>query len=252
MATQIVDTLEQARQYPNAMLVMEADSGGQALFGCPVSRVSADQQTLNQLLVDLEMITWGRGFDPEFLGPPCDAKMYFTARSGSSGTTSATATEAIPPKIWFDRELESDLLLRELIEDVLSGRSKRLAVPPGFPYAPLASLAEAKRYPRARVVLRSGLRGWKLINCPAERVKITDGQLAELLARLDARLRTPIGWGNKQPPEGAARVEYFIRTKSTSMLRDPSQIVLYPEIVVGEWGTEIEAALNGEREFPLP
>ena len=54
-------SLDEARRHADAAMVMEADSGGQILVTCPVRYVAASEDVLNQLLCDLENITWGRG-----------------------------------------------------------------------------------------------------------------------------------------------------------------------------------------------
>jgi hypothetical protein len=68
--------LAEARAHPDSAMIMEADSGGQILVTCPVSKVQTAEDVLHQLLCDLESITWGRGGLSQD-NIPYDASIYY-------------------------------------------------------------------------------------------------------------------------------------------------------------------------------
>lgn len=51
-------TLAEARQDPDAALIMEGDYGGQIYLACPVSVVAADEAVVEMLLRDVDELGW--------------------------------------------------------------------------------------------------------------------------------------------------------------------------------------------------
>jgi hypothetical protein len=177
-------TIEEARCDPNAALVMEADSGGQILLTCPVRHVRATDAALRQLLVDLECISWGTGFDPQ-CREPFDAEMFFEPAPVGAGVAGGMGGGAVVDGAWLHPELEH-LLLRPQVEEILNGLRERLDLRPEFPHCALESLEEAKRYASGRMTVVSASDGRPLLDCRAELVRVNSDAIIRLGRELDA------------------------------------------------------------------
>ena len=117
-------TLEQARAHPNAALIMEADSGGQILLTCPVSRVHASEEVLHQLACDLETITWGEGgLSKDNL--LCDAQILYEPMPPGSRVSGGMGGGVVLEGPWIHEDLH-DRGLSAQIEEVLFGKRNRL------------------------------------------------------------------------------------------------------------------------------
>ncbi|HEY7357500.1 MAG TPA: hypothetical protein VH590_13570 [Ktedonobacterales bacterium] len=55
---QPLHTLEEAKAYSDGIVVMEGDDGGTIYLVCPASLVTCSQDTLGELLSDLDKMTW--------------------------------------------------------------------------------------------------------------------------------------------------------------------------------------------------
>jgi hypothetical protein len=121
---QAFKSLAEARTHPDAAMIMEADSGGQILVTCPVSKVQADEDVLLQLLCDLETITWGPGGLSE-TSIPCDACIYYEPLPSGSGVSGGMGGGCVLDGPWLHGVLE-ELGLRHQIEEILAGKRKRL------------------------------------------------------------------------------------------------------------------------------
>ena len=179
-------TLEQAQEDQDATMVFEADSGGQILLSCPVKQVRAEKSAIEQLLVDLEMITWGMGYDPD-QHSPSDAEVYFEHLSVGSRIAGGMGGGGVVDGVWLHPEVE-ELGLREQIEAIISGHSPRLVLAPEFPEVDLGTLAATHRVPFARVHLWSSRRGQLLVNCLATTVRANETRLVQLIRQLDTVL----------------------------------------------------------------
>jgi hypothetical protein len=125
-------TLEDARRAPHGVMIMEADGGGQILLTCRASMVRADDATLKQLLVDLEWISWGPGFQVNDPGEPDAAAIYFEPLPPGSVVGGGMGGGRVTDGLWLHPELEA-LELRAAIAAILDGSVPRLNLPPGFP-----------------------------------------------------------------------------------------------------------------------
>lgn len=245
--------LAEARRHDDATLVMVADFGGQVLLTSPVRHITASEPALTQLLLDLEDITWGLGFDARPAGAESEASMHFEPRNIGSGVVGGRGGGAVVDGLWLHPELEVELCLRDEIERVLRGQRPRIAAPHGFPDAPLSCLEVAKLYPYGRVSLVSGVRGyWRLVSCPARMVQIGESQIYALLAAIDAKLRKPVRWGNQPPPDEPSRVLYQIEKHEGSRTLAHDEVLWHRAIDEESWRSEILATLRGERPYRLP
>jgi hypothetical protein len=102
---QAFKSLAEARTHPEAAMIMEADSGGQILVTCPVSKVRADEDVLHQLLCDLETITWGQGGLSE-TSIPYDARIYYEPLPSGSGVSGGMGGGCVLDAPWLHDELE--------------------------------------------------------------------------------------------------------------------------------------------------
>lgn len=181
-------TLKEARRHRDAVLIMEADSGGQILLTCSISTVAATHEALLQLLVDLETIAWGRGFDPEAHGPPCEAAMYFEPLPIGSGVWGGMGGGAVVEGLWLHAELDRVLAIREEVLAVITGRMSRIDLPAGFPHTPLKTLEHAKRSSKGIVLLRSPDGKWLLAKIAAHQVRCSQPQIVQLAQDIASEL----------------------------------------------------------------
>lgn len=117
--------LDEARRHPDVALVMEADTGGQILFTCPVSRIHCAEATLEQLLHDLANISWGDGGLDPGNGYYDEEGMYYELLPVGSGVSGGMGGGCVVDGVWIHKELE-DIGLRSQIEAVVAGRQPRL------------------------------------------------------------------------------------------------------------------------------
>ncbi len=185
------ETMEKARADPHAYMVMEADSGGQILLTCPVSRVSATEEALAVLLADLESITWGRGIKAT-KSSPVDARIIYERHAVRGRIPGPMGDNAqVSDGVWLHRELE-ELHLQHQIEAVLAGEKGRLDLPEGWPYAEVDSLDDLRWFPRGHVLLYCGERDVTLLRAPVALVSAGMPALQQLLRDLEGMLRKPI------------------------------------------------------------
>ena len=53
-----IDTLDEARQVPDAYAILEGDYGGQTYVTAPARLIQCDEQALRYLLQDLDDLAW--------------------------------------------------------------------------------------------------------------------------------------------------------------------------------------------------
>ncbi len=128
-----IKDFEKAKITENAYLIMEADYGGQILLTCPMSKVKADYKTLEMLLADLEMITWGNGMVPEDNPNPIsyDAAMYIEIMNPNTGVAGGMGGGVATSELWTHDELIFGGMHHNgnwdvQIIDVIEGKQKRL------------------------------------------------------------------------------------------------------------------------------
>ena len=118
------DNLEEARKSPDAAMVMEADSGGQILVACPVSKGQATPEVLHQLLCDLEEISWGNG-GLSTDNKPYDARIYYEPLPVGSGVSGGMGGGVVIDGVWVHPEFEESGLAPQ-IKEVVAGTRQRL------------------------------------------------------------------------------------------------------------------------------
>jgi hypothetical protein len=116
--------IDDARQNPDATLVMEADTGGQILVTCPVRHIRASDAVLNQLLCDLERLV--SGFDSLAESDQSyEAEMYYEVLPVGSGVAGGMGGGLVVDGVWVHRELVA-MGLKDQIDAVIFGRRERL------------------------------------------------------------------------------------------------------------------------------
>jgi hypothetical protein len=118
--------LSDARKYSDSVLIMEADSGGQILLTCPVRYVLASEETLLQLLCDLETITWGGGGLAKSL-EPYDADLCYEVLQVGAGVAGGMGGGLVVDGLWLHKEL-CDRGLKDQIAAILTGQQVRLTL----------------------------------------------------------------------------------------------------------------------------
>jgi hypothetical protein len=174
--------LGEARRHPGAVMIMEADYGGQILATCPVRIVTATEAALNQLLRDLESLTWGGGGLAEDARPDEGSCIYYEAVPIGTGVAGGTGGGLAVDGLWVHDEL-AERGLAGPIEDVLLGVSGRIALPAVAPFRPFVSIPEARQVRGARLLFTKAGMGWAgaFVSCDVARIHCGEQQLAELL-----------------------------------------------------------------------
>ncbi|ANY67864.1 hypothetical protein BBD42_16325 [Paenibacillus sp. BIHB 4019] len=111
---QSIDSLETAKNYENAYLVMEGDYGGEIYLVCPVKIIRCSSQTLSRLLEDIDRLYWededGRGIYFE---------LFNIGDIVSGGMGGGVATN----RLWVHEEL---LSIENEISKVIYGKKIRI------------------------------------------------------------------------------------------------------------------------------
>jgi hypothetical protein len=173
--------LGEARRNPGAVMVMEADYGGQILATCPMRHVAASEIALNQLLCDLESITWGDGSLAKD-AQPYDARIYYEVVPVGEGVAGGMGGGRAIDGLWVHDEI-AELGLAGAIEDVLRGVSGRIPPPSVNPLRPFDSIPAAKQIPGARLLFTRLGHGWAgaFLSCDVGRINCGEEGLAGLL-----------------------------------------------------------------------
>jgi hypothetical protein len=109
-------SLEAARAFDGAVAVLEGDYGGQIYLTCPVTAVHCDEQSLRQLLADIDQHQWD---DPEGM-----LLVYERLTHGSSVSTGVGGGR-LESDAWLHPEL-LELGLEKEMREVLSGKRRRI------------------------------------------------------------------------------------------------------------------------------
>lgn len=107
--------LEEARQAGNAYLIMEGDDGGQIYLVAPVAIVKTTEDTLNDLLKDLDSKAWD---DISMAGLYYETHEPNTAVSGGMGGGMAENS------LWVHKDFEG---FKDKIQKVIEGLSNSIA-----------------------------------------------------------------------------------------------------------------------------
>lgn len=113
---QSIESLEEAKNYENAYLIMEGDYGGEIYVVCPVKIIRCNWQTLSKLLEDIDNLYWkdeyGRGIYFEF---------FNNGDIVSGGMGGGVATN----RLWVNEGL---LNIQNEISKVIYGKKIRISV----------------------------------------------------------------------------------------------------------------------------
>lgn len=180
-------------------LEMQADSGGWPLLVCPVSMIRASEDDREQLLLDLESIVFGGGFETGKTFQHSEAQEMLlrtsteTVVAGSWHSSRGVLCEGI----WFENTI-NEPAIRDQVISIITGKQHRLEVPewwPNFPPVPhrnFESLDEARPLGRnviAYIEPRGLGMNQPMIKIPVDLVMIEEDELVRLsehLARLDS------------------------------------------------------------------
>jgi hypothetical protein len=113
---QPIATLNEARNYENAYLVMEGDHGGQIYLVCPVKRIKCDWNTLTKLLIDIDKLEWN-----EELGRGIYFEKFNDGEIVAGGMGGGIATNVL----WVHEGIHS---IKDEISKVINGKKTRISV----------------------------------------------------------------------------------------------------------------------------
>jgi hypothetical protein len=111
------ENLVAARAHPDGALVFEGDYGGMIYLTVPARLVACDEDTLEQLLADIDDVCWGDSGG---------AGLYFEALPVGSSVAGGVGGGRVVEGVWLHAALEV-LLLRPEVAAVLAGRSVRVS-----------------------------------------------------------------------------------------------------------------------------
>jgi len=131
-----LQSVTRAKAFPDAVLVLEGDDGGQIYVTCPFSKVSCDLDALEQLLADIDALFWRE---------PRAARLYcFRCRPGSGESApGGMGGGAVTDDLWVHESLD-DIGLDKPIREVLEGRASRLRQPTLSENRAAAALGDAR------------------------------------------------------------------------------------------------------------
>lgn len=109
-------SLEDARQYADSFVIFEGDYGGQIYLTCPVSMVRCSEDTLRQLLSEIDDLHWA---DPD------GAMICYERRPVGNGIAGGMGGAIASTELWLHDELEK-AGLRNAVTDVVEGREAHL------------------------------------------------------------------------------------------------------------------------------
>jgi hypothetical protein len=113
-----IDSFENARDFPSAYVIMEGDWGGQIYFSCPMQLVKCSEESLHNLLDDLDVIAWecnegdGKG-------------LYYEIHSPGDGIGGGMGGGEVKEELWIHNEF-MELKLFDEIEQVILGKKDRI------------------------------------------------------------------------------------------------------------------------------
>ena len=105
-------SLDEAREVPDGVVVLEGDNGGQIYVVCPASLVRCSDASLKQLLDDLDVIAWPPDGDPRGTG------LSYERHTVGEGIAGGMGGGLVTDGVWIHEEFE-DAGLRPGIEAVL-------------------------------------------------------------------------------------------------------------------------------------
>src|SRR5260370_25228749 len=109
-------SLREAQQDPEGVVILEGDEGGQIYVVCPASIVRCSEESLQQLLHDLDALTWN---------DPSSAHLFFERLPLGSGVSGGMGGGLVQSSVWLHPRLVK-LGLLEKVKAVIEGRRSRL------------------------------------------------------------------------------------------------------------------------------
>ena len=110
-------SLREAQNDPEGVVILEGDEGGQIYAVCPASLVRCSEETLQQLLVDIDGLVWN---------DLTSARLCYERLAIGSGVSGGMGGGLVQNSLWLHPKLEK-LGLFEKVEAVIEGRRSRLA-----------------------------------------------------------------------------------------------------------------------------
>ncbi|HTD25153.1 MAG TPA: hypothetical protein VK738_21065 [Terriglobales bacterium] len=109
-------SLKEAQQDPQGIVILEGDEGGQIYVVCPVSIVRCSEESLQQLLQDLDALKWS---------DPSSAHLFYERLPLGSGVSGGMGGGLVQSSVWLRPRLVK-LELLEKVKAVIEGRRPRL------------------------------------------------------------------------------------------------------------------------------
>lgn len=111
-------SMAEARSFSDGVVILEGDDGGQIYVVCPASIVKCAEESLSELLRDLDEIAWP-GNDPDM------ARVFYERRAVGSGVTGGMGGAVVREGIWIHDEFIK-LRLGDAIREVIEGKRHRI------------------------------------------------------------------------------------------------------------------------------
>ena len=111
-------SLEEAKSFPDGIVILEGDDGGQIYLVCPASLVKCSEEALNDLLRELDHIAW----------PHNDlnsARVFYERRPTGSPIFGGMGGAYVIEDIWIHQEFV-DAGLGNRIQEVIDGKRPRI------------------------------------------------------------------------------------------------------------------------------
>jgi hypothetical protein len=110
------ESLEGAKNDPDAVAIFEGDDGGQIYAVVPVSQIACPETSLERLLADLDKFSWN---DPD------GRRIYYERWPAGSGVAGGMGGAQSTGELWLHPDLER-LRLRPNVLAVLAGERATL------------------------------------------------------------------------------------------------------------------------------
>jgi hypothetical protein len=110
-------SLLEAQRHPNGVVILEGDWGGQIYLVIPANQVSCSEETLHQLLLDIDAREWPNN------EPESSARVCFERRELGEGIAGGMGGGVVRSELWVHPRLAS---LTGAIAEVLAGQRGRL------------------------------------------------------------------------------------------------------------------------------
>lgn len=110
-------SLADAKSHKDGVVILEGDDGGQIFVVCSASKVKCSEETLRQLLLDLDAKTWDS---------PDMTHIYYERRQVGEGVAGGMGGAVAGNEIWIHQEFHKFGLVAA-IQEVIEGRRSKLS-----------------------------------------------------------------------------------------------------------------------------